>query len=162
MTAVSNQSIDNRVDTVTYHRIPGTTTTVCAIKMVNGFVVLGQSACVDPGDFNQEVGESIAHDNAREKIWPLEGYLAAERRHAEACNDGSLSIGQDVEIFSTVDKIRWLFSLPLSHFSRFGIMIVTECWYALDGVPDNAPSLSPGMQQCINGVFDILARKEKA
>ena len=162
MTAVSSQTIDERIDTVAYNRIHGTTVTVCAIKMVNGFVVLGQSACVNPDDFNQRTGEDIAYDNAREKIWPLEGYLAAERRHAESSNEGSLPIGPGVEIFSTTDKVRWLFSLPLTHFNRFGIMIVTECWYALDGVPDNAPSLSPGMQQCINGVFDIMSMGEKA
>ena len=59
MSAVTNQSIDMRIDTVTYHRLPGTTTTICAIKMVNGFTVLGQSACVNPADFDQELGENV-------------------------------------------------------------------------------------------------------
>ena len=87
MSAVTNQSIDMRIDTVTYHRLPGTTTTICAIKMVNGFTVLGQSACVNPADFNRELGESLAHDDAREKLWPLEGYLAAERRYQESIKE---------------------------------------------------------------------------
>ena len=87
MSAVTNQSIDNRIDTVTYYRLPGTTVTICQIKMVNGFVVLGESACVNPADFNQEKGEQIAHDNAREKLWPLEGYLAAERSYQESIKE---------------------------------------------------------------------------
>ena len=87
MSAVTNQTIDNRIDTVTYYRLPGTTVTICQIKMVNGFVVLGESACVNPADFDQEKGESIAHENAREKLWPLEGYLAAERRYQESIEE---------------------------------------------------------------------------
>ena len=83
MSAVTNQSIDNRIDTVSYYRLPGTTVTICQIKMVNGFTVLGESACVNPADFDQEKGEQYAHENAREKLWPLEGYLAAERRYQE-------------------------------------------------------------------------------
>lgn len=87
MSAVTNQSIDNRIDTVTYYRLPGTTVTICQIKMVNGFVVLGESACVNPADFNQEKGEQIAYDNAREKLWPFEGYLTAERRYQESIKE---------------------------------------------------------------------------
>ena len=76
MSSVTNQTIDNRIDTVIYHRLPGTTVTICQIKMVNGFVVLGESACVNPADYDQEEGESIAHENAREKLWSLEGSSA--------------------------------------------------------------------------------------
>ena len=87
MSAVTNQSIDNRIDTVSYYRLPGTTVTICQIKMVNGFTVLGESACVNPADFDQEKGEQYAHENAREKLWPLEGYLAAERRYQESIKE---------------------------------------------------------------------------
>lgn len=160
MSAVTNQSIDNRIDTVTYYRLPGTTVTICQIKMVNGFVVLGESACVNPADFNQEKGEQIAHDNAREKLWPLEGYLAAERRYAEVCADPELSLDQEIELFSIHDKVSWLFSRPLNRFNRFGLIIVTECWYALEGRADNAHTLTPGMQYCVSGLFDLMFRKE--
>lgn len=58
-----------------YHVFPGTTMTVCALKLQNGFVVIGESAAASPENFNEEIGRKIARDNARNKIWALEGYL---------------------------------------------------------------------------------------
>lgn len=49
--------------------------TICALKLVNGFTVTGESACASPENFDAEIGEKIARENARQKIWPLEGYL---------------------------------------------------------------------------------------
>lgn len=58
-----------------YHVFPGTTMTVCALKLRNGFVVLGESAAASPENFDAAIGKRIARDNARNKIWALEGYL---------------------------------------------------------------------------------------
>lgn len=62
-----------------YHQFPGTTVTVCALHLQNGFVVTGESACASPENFDPELGRRIAYDNAKEKIWMLEGYLLRER-----------------------------------------------------------------------------------
>jgi len=48
--------------------------TVCVLQLTNGFTVVGESACVSPENFDAELGQHIARRNAREKIWPLEGY----------------------------------------------------------------------------------------
>ncbi|MBU3654436.1 MAG: GNAT family N-acetyltransferase, partial [Limnohabitans sp.] len=45
----------------------------------NGFNVIGQSAAASRENFDQEIGRSIAYGDAREKIWPLEGYLLKQR-----------------------------------------------------------------------------------
>jgi hypothetical protein len=58
-----------------YHVFLGTTMTVCALKLKNGFVVIGESAAASPENFNEEIGRKIARENARNKIWALEGYL---------------------------------------------------------------------------------------
>lgn len=58
-----------------YYVFPGTTMTICALKLKNGFIVTGESAAASPENFNQEIGRKIARDNARNKIWSLEGYL---------------------------------------------------------------------------------------
>ena len=65
-----------------YHQFPGTVLTVCALKLRNGFTVTGESAPVSAANFNAEMGRKIARENAREKIWALEGYLLRERLHA--------------------------------------------------------------------------------
>lgn len=49
--------------------------TLCCLSLKNGFVVTGESACASPENFNEELGRKIARDNARNKIWALEGYL---------------------------------------------------------------------------------------
>ena len=62
-----------------YHMFPGTTLTVCVLVLRNGFTVLGESAAASPENFDAEVGRKIARENARQKIWMLEGYLLRER-----------------------------------------------------------------------------------
>lgn len=63
-----------------YWRLGETTTTVCQLTLKNGFTVLGQSACIDPLEFNKAIGEKVAWDNALDKVWELEGYLLQQRR----------------------------------------------------------------------------------
>lgn len=55
--------------------------TFCVLVLKNGFTVTGESACASPENFNEEIGRKIARDNAREKIWLLEGYLLKQRLH---------------------------------------------------------------------------------
>ena len=57
-----------------YHIPPNTTLTLCVLTLKNGFTVTGESACASPENFNKELGERIARDNAKNKIWALEGY----------------------------------------------------------------------------------------
>lgn len=64
-----------------YYRLGDSTTTICRLTLRNGFTVIGQSACIDPLEFNKSIGEKVAWDNALEKIWELEGYLLQQRRH---------------------------------------------------------------------------------
>lgn len=69
------QHIDDTIKSEAYHVFPGTTLTVCALTLKNGFQVVGESAAASPENFNEEIGRKIARDNARSKIWALEGYL---------------------------------------------------------------------------------------
>jgi hypothetical protein len=52
---------------------------MCVIMLENGFTVTGESACASPENFDQEIGNKIAIDNAKQKIWMLEGYLLKQR-----------------------------------------------------------------------------------
>lgn len=68
--------------------------TLCVLKLRNGFNVMGESACVSKANFNLELGQRIALENAKSKIWALEGYALAERLHAEAVRNAKLGAGQ--------------------------------------------------------------------
>lgn len=48
--------------------------TFCVLVLRNGFTVTGESACASPENFDAEVGQKIARQNAVNKVWPLMGY----------------------------------------------------------------------------------------
>lgn len=52
--------------------------TFCVLVLRNGFTVTGESACASPENFDPEIGRKIAFENAKQKIWMLEGYLLKE------------------------------------------------------------------------------------
>ena len=77
--------IESTISGERYHVLPGTTVTVCLLTLRNGYTVVGESACASPENFDEELGRKIARDNARNRIWQLEGYLLRQRLHeAEA------------------------------------------------------------------------------
>lgn len=55
--------------------------TFCVLVLKNGYTVTGESACASPQNFNAELGQKIAKQNAREKIWALEGYVLKNFLH---------------------------------------------------------------------------------
>ena len=73
------EHIDSVILHEQYHVFPGTTLTVCAMTLRNGYVVTGESASASIENFDEAIGRKIARDNARNKIWALEGYLLRDR-----------------------------------------------------------------------------------
>lgn len=78
--------IDATIVGAAYHVFPGTTLTVCALTLRNGFQVTGESAAASPANFDEELGRKIAFENARNKIWALEGYLLRTRLADESAD----------------------------------------------------------------------------
>ena len=79
---VTPEQIDSLIDLIQYFRPTGTLT-ICVLTLKNGFNVTGESACVDPRNFNEQIGQDIAYRNARDKIWSLEGYHLASKIQEE-------------------------------------------------------------------------------
>lgn len=52
----------------------GIQTTAVLLTLKNGFEVLGTASCVDPDNYNHEIGKEYARKRAIDKIWELEGY----------------------------------------------------------------------------------------
>lgn len=67
-----------------YHVFPGTQLTVCCLTLRNGFTTVGESACASPENFDAEIGRRIARENAKQKIWSLEGYRLKEQLYQDA------------------------------------------------------------------------------
>jgi hypothetical protein len=70
--------INNTIVAEAYYVFPDTTLTVCCLTLKNGFTVTGESASASVANFNADIGKGIAKENARDKIWMLEGYLLKE------------------------------------------------------------------------------------
>lgn len=49
--------------------------TIVAVKLPNGFVLTESSACVDPANYDEELGVNLCIDRITDKLWELEGYL---------------------------------------------------------------------------------------
>lgn len=76
---VTLAGLDDVIASAYWHVPPGTTLTLCVLTLKNGFHVVGESACASPENFDPEIGRKLAHANAKNKIWPLEGYLLRQR-----------------------------------------------------------------------------------
>lgn len=63
--------------------------TICILTLQNGFTVTGESACLSLATFDAEIGKKIARNNAEDKIWQLEGYLAKQRMFEKTQHTGA-------------------------------------------------------------------------
>ena len=80
---VTPDMVDAAIVGEQYYVFPGTTLTVCCLTLANGFAVTGESACASPENFDAELGQKIARQNARDKIWALEGYALRSKLKGE-------------------------------------------------------------------------------
>lgn len=79
---VTKDVMASRIKNVSYLKLEETVT-ICSITLDNEYSVRGESACVNPENYDKEIGERIAYDNAFNKLWPLFGFLLAERNFGE-------------------------------------------------------------------------------
>ena len=70
---LTKEFLESEIGNVEYVRI-GEKTTHCTITTKSGFSFTGESACVDPNNFDQKNGEKFAYENAFEKMWMPYGF----------------------------------------------------------------------------------------
>lgn len=67
----------------------GSKTCVVVATLPNGFEICESAAPVDPANYNQEVGENIAKEHIKERLWELEGYLLQHRLFASTDHENT-------------------------------------------------------------------------
>lgn len=77
---VTKEQMEKRIKSIEFSKL-GETVTLCNITLDNGYSVRGESACVNPENYNREIGEKIAYDQVFNKLWPLFGFLLAESNY---------------------------------------------------------------------------------
>lgn len=69
------------------------TLTIAVVTLHNGMKLVGHSACINPDDYDQEIGENIARANAVNQLWPLMAYHRFEREGEDLPEDAGEAEG---------------------------------------------------------------------
>lgn len=71
---ITQKDVDNFI-TKTEAIKMGDKTTVVQATCKNGFTIVDGSACVDPNNFNMEIGKECCMEHIKDKIWGYLGFL---------------------------------------------------------------------------------------
>lgn len=63
--------------------------TIVACKLPNGFVIVESSSCVDPANYDEDMGVDICMKNIEKKLWELEGYLLQNQLYMDGITFGN-------------------------------------------------------------------------
>lgn len=70
---------DSLIRSVEFHLIEGTTSMTCALNLLNGFTVVGFSACLATTTFDPQIGMKWAKHDAVNKLMELLSFMAADQ-----------------------------------------------------------------------------------
>lgn len=76
---ITELDVESNIVTTEFIVMPDGRTTVCHLTLVNGYTLRGEASCVSIENFDAELGQKYAREDAVRKIWPLMGYALAER-----------------------------------------------------------------------------------
>jgi hypothetical protein len=71
---ITQDNVDRFIDYYDYSKM-GEKTTVVKATLINEFVIVESSSCVDAANYDDEIGKNICKDRIRNKIWELLGFL---------------------------------------------------------------------------------------
>lgn len=82
--------------------------TIVACKLPNGFVIVESSSCVDPANYDEDMGVDICMKNIEKKLWELEGYLLQNKLYMDGItfddDDDDLECDGDCENCELFDR----------------------------------------------------------
>lgn len=87
----------------------GDKTTIVHATLPNGFVIVESSSCVDPENYDLQIGRGICLERIKDKIWELEGYrLQSQLAEQELflCRNPFFQVERDNFIALLIKKIR--------------------------------------------------------
>ena len=80
MSKITKEQIESRIKDKAF--LVHDTLTICIITLDNGFKETGFSSCVDPANFNKELGEKYAYEDAFSKLWKPFGFNLIEQEES--------------------------------------------------------------------------------
>lgn len=85
LTEYQESLFDSYVENAEAYKL-GQKTTVVILTLHNGFELVGTSACVNPADFNEEIGSHYALVDALDKLDGFAGFLRQENDFYQSQN----------------------------------------------------------------------------
>lgn len=76
---VTIEDVEAAIREETYTVLPDGRTTICQLTLDNGFTVDGHSACVSKENFNAEIGNKFAREEAIKKVWGYLGFRLSDQ-----------------------------------------------------------------------------------
>lgn len=86
---VTQAQIENLVkESLIEYTTLGDRTTLVRMILPNGFELIEASSCVDPANYDVEIGREVAMNKIVEHLWELEGYRLACELYERKNQDG--------------------------------------------------------------------------
>lgn len=77
---ISSKHIQDAIKCKEFHLFRNTRHIVCCVTLHCGYTVIGESACADPKEFDLEVGQGYALEDAERKVGALLAFEQAMKR----------------------------------------------------------------------------------
>lgn len=52
--------------------------TIVAMTLPNGYTLVESSGCIDPAEYDRDLGVELCKEALRRRVWQLEGYLGKQ------------------------------------------------------------------------------------
>jgi len=62
----------------------GKKTVVVALTLKNGFEIIESASCVDPNNYDENIGKELCLKRIKEKLWELEAYKTHDSMKTES------------------------------------------------------------------------------
>ena len=162
---LTKEFLESEIKDVEYNRLGGTITH-CTIHTKSGFTFTGESACVDPNNFDQKIGEKFAYEQAFEKMWLPYGFwlhkAMLEFSNLNVCNaqcecDNDESLSGMVKDWQIPNDTAFDFGTAVEALKQ-GARVAREGWNGkgmfLYYVPENKYPASRNEHGTMVGVFE--------
>lgn len=98
--------LSDLVERVEYIRRESSNTITCYITLKGGLVIEGQSTCDNPADFNEEIGQDCAYNDAFDELLKLAGYYRkTSPSQANQEEQTEFSFGRAVELLKQGQRV---------------------------------------------------------
>jgi hypothetical protein len=72
---ITQENVDSFLKNYQVITLDDNKTTVVKAELVNGFTIVESSSCVDPANYDEQIGSEICLNRIKNKVWELLGFL---------------------------------------------------------------------------------------